>query len=594
MRRGGRLVVPIAPANQDAVAALLNNAAAWQPPIPVVPPAAPQPFSLDSVTGIPNWAAPRQEPLEFKDPKDERRLIPVPVATLEPARVQPGDWEPDAFNHDKPGARPQIAHVRYGLGKITYIAISLEDTSFFQWKGKSAFIETLVTKLASKAPANVNVNNNMNFGNFGQGPNDLATDLINQLDNFDVRIIEFGYVALFIVLYILVVGPLDFFLLKFVFKRLEWTWITFPTVVLAVSVIAYFAAYAFKGRDLKINKVDIVDFDLRTDVDAKGQPKSVRAYGASFFTILSPRIQNYTVGMEANPVFWGGEVKKVKHDGKDVDEILGVDLMSWMGRPSGGPNDMGRGGGSGGFFRRPYTFREDCSGLEGVPIPVWTTKAFCASWEQPLAKPPFVADLVYHLKDPDNKQIKISGKLENHLGVDLVDVWLFYNQRAYPIPGELKAVRVGAAPTDNLALVGNGMPEINRWAGMLEVPDAPLEPRVGNSQPISVVKQLLFHERSDVQNSGRNHLLRPLDFGWRLTEAPPGIDHNFREAILFARVRFISGAAQSLTDDAQNPLPTKLWIGDLPDPGKRRPALDGILNQDTFIRVILPVRPADE
>ncbi len=374
--------------------------------------------------------------------------------------------------------------MRYGLGKITYIAISLEDTSFFQWQGKTEFLEAMVKQLATKAPANVDGNNNFNANVMrGDFPNDLSTELVNHLDNFDVRIIEFGYVALFIVLYILVVGPLDFVLLKYVFKRLEWTWITFPTVVLAVSVIAYFAAYALKGRDLKINKVDIVDFDLRTDVDAKGQPRSVRAYGASFFTILSPRIQNYTVGMEANPLFWGGEVKKVKHDGKDVDEVLGVDLMSWMGRPSGGMNDMGRGGGSGGFFRKPYTFREDCSGLEGVPIPVWTTKAFCAYWEQPVAKPPFVANLVYHQKDLQNKQIKVSGKLENHLGVDLVDVWLFYNKRCYPIPGGLKAVRDGSKPR-KITLAGNGMQEFSRWKDMLETPDAVGEPRVGNSEPI--------------------------------------------------------------------------------------------------------------
>src|SRR5439155_5674973 len=104
-------------------------------------------------------------------------------------------------------------------------------------------------------------------------------------------------------------GLIDFILLQYVFKRLEWTLITFPAVVLGVSVLAYFTAFALKGRDLKINKVDIVDFDLRTTSDAK----NVHAYGQSFFTILSPRIQNYTVGLEPNPPFWGGEIQKVKH-----------------------------------------------------------------------------------------------------------------------------------------------------------------------------------------------------------------------------------------------------------------------------------------
>src|SRR4030081_1187929 len=118
-------------------------------------------------------------------------------------------------------------------------------------------------------------------------------------------------------------GPLALFLLKYVFKRLEWTWITFPTVVLGISVIACFAAYALKGKDLKVNKVDIVDFDLRT---SREQP---RVYGHSFFTILSPRIQNYTVGLEPNPEFWGQEIKKVKLlNGLEGNEAFSVDLMS--------------------------------------------------------------------------------------------------------------------------------------------------------------------------------------------------------------------------------------------------------------------------
>src|SRR5205085_228522 len=100
---------------------------------------------------------------------------------------------------------------------------------------------------------------------------DITSRLQQELDNFDVNVVPFGYVALFIILYILVVGPLDYFVLKHVFHKLEWTWITFPLVVLTVSIAAYFTAYALKGNDLKINKVDLVDFDMRTDLDRKDQ-----------------------------------------------------------------------------------------------------------------------------------------------------------------------------------------------------------------------------------------------------------------------------------------------------------------------------------
>jgi hypothetical protein len=91
--------------------------------------------------------------------------------------------------------------------------------------------------------------------------------------------------------------------------------------------------------------------------------------------------------------------------------------------------------------------------------------------------------------------------------------------------------------------------------------------------------------------------LRPLDLGWRIKDDRlfGQNDRRTREVILFARVRPPVGAAESLTNDPKNPLPTKLWLGDLPDHEKKtRPALSGQLNQDTYIRVLLPVRPADE
>ena len=75
------------------------------------------------------------------------------------------------------------------------------------------------------------------------------------------------------------VGPLDYFFLKKVVKRLELTWITFPTVVLVVSAAAYFTAYWLKGSDLHIRKLDVVDIDLA------GQ-----TVGHTWFTLFSPRI----------------------------------------------------------------------------------------------------------------------------------------------------------------------------------------------------------------------------------------------------------------------------------------------------------------
>ena len=82
-----------------------------------------------------------------------------------------------------------------------------------------------------------------------------------------MKLIPFGWVAFFIFLYILLIGPGDYFFLKKVLKRMELTWITFPTIVVTVSLLAYYAAYLLKGNDLLVNKVDVVDVD---QVDGPG------------------------------------------------------------------------------------------------------------------------------------------------------------------------------------------------------------------------------------------------------------------------------------------------------------------------------------
>src|SRR5581483_8810376 len=81
--------------------------------------------------------------------------------------------------------------------------------------------------------------------------NELGAEMRRTMEEFKgVTPVSFGWVALFILVYIALVGPLDYLILKKVFRRLELTWITFPVVVLAVSVAAYFTAYALKGEDL--------------------------------------------------------------------------------------------------------------------------------------------------------------------------------------------------------------------------------------------------------------------------------------------------------------------------------------------------------
>jgi hypothetical protein len=371
-------------------------------------------------------------------------------------------------------------------------------------------------------------------------------------------------VALFIFIYILIVGPLDYIILKKVFKRLEWTWITFPTVVIIVSVAAYFTAYAIKGNELKINKIDLVDFDMRPGA------KNAYAAGTTWFSIMSPRIQHYTIGIEATPeTMWQGA-----EGGKNPRR---ADVISWLGRPEvDGPGAMGLERSQ--WTRRAYTYMDDATGLEGVPIPVWTTKAFSARWQTMLPRAPLDVDLRYHARPQDDK--RITGTLKNNLALDLHDAWLFYRGYCYPL-GILPGTGSKGQPV-NVALENRDGKEIQGWLG--ERQDQGQFPH-GLYDPTDTIKSMLFLEKIDVARVQRNYFLRRLDQSWRLRPH----DDDAPEAIVYGRMQRFTGAAEGVNSD--HPLPTRLWLHDLPGPEKSRPGLQGSMTQDTYVRVIIPIQP---
>jgi hypothetical protein len=547
VRQGGRLIVSVSWKNQPEVHALLK-APAWQPPLSVVPPA--------DTPGVQKNLLKHHQNVFFRDPG-------LPVALLLPDGVNRPQW--DVTESVEKDNRPLVGTMPYGRGSVTLVAFELEKEPFTSWENRTTFLKKLIHRLEPAVPT---VEQHLNEKD---ASSDLSTQLQRDLDQFDVPVIPFGWVALFIILYIAVIGPLDYFLLKKVFKSLEWTWITFPTVVILVSAVAYFTAYAVKGRDMKINQVDLVDFDMRTDLNAQLKTRGTYAYGNTWFTIMSPQIKSYTIGLEPAVANWWLGKAKDPHS---------AEVVSWLGRPEfDGPGAMGRPR-SQGWSRRSYDYAPDGTSLSGVSIPVWTTKSFSASWEMPVPRAPIHADLVFHSgKDLDKL---LTGTIQSFLPADLHDVWLFYQDHCYSLDklpgkktgGEVRKLNLGRGE------------DIMGWSGRGTVP-----PTHANFNPALVLKEISFHKKVDAGQNRRNQALHRLDLSWRIQEKRnvENKDSNLRDVILFGRLAPLHGHPEDLA--ANNPLPTLLWLDDVPGPGKSWRAPSGIMNQDTFVRIILPAKP---
>ena len=187
------------------------------------------------------------------------------------------------------------------------------------------------------------------------GYNDLAGQLRSALDlPRDVHLVPFFVVALLVIVYILLIGPGDYFLLRRLGRGMQWTWITFPAIVVLFAAGAYVAAYWLKGDQLRVSQVDLID------IDAEGT-----ARGASWFSIFSPRGESFDLSMRPR-----------LPDGQPPQETSAS--LAWLGKAGNEFNGMyGRDTqNSTPLWSQGYSIASSLDAIHGVPIQVWASKSF--------------------------------------------------------------------------------------------------------------------------------------------------------------------------------------------------------------------------
>jgi hypothetical protein len=586
VRRGGRLVISVGREHQ------LANALLEQ--LHLIPCTLEGTVQRPNLNGVSQWVG-NNAPAFVAHPPKNKPGEPAPPIELVKIKVPPGRGVETLVNERDEKERdawPVIVQASAGLGRVILVGFDLDQPPFTDWEGRAQFWRKLNSDSKLLLAPNfdlekqrMNQNNNP-WGGGGPGwdnsHSDVGTLMVDRLESFtEVPVISFGWVALFILVYIVVVGPLDYFFLKKVVKRLELTWITFPAVVLVVSAVAYISAYYLKGNDLRINKVDLIDIVAEppdANAAAPGVAVGSRAYGTTWFTIFSPRIQNYTVGVEPGTGTWVPEVEK----GAPPNPHSAV--VTWMGRPENAWGGTGRGSGSQGFFRRPYDYAEDASGLVGVPIQVWSTKTFSGSWQAALPedKPLVRAELKY--TESQDRGNVLTGTITSELPVPLNDAVLFYKGTRY----DLKALEPGKTrKLDPAVVVGAGgvNARIDEWFADVHVPVAvnpwQRQNRGGNimQSAAGIMKDLMFGFKDTSANHPHNATLRHLDESWRLNRPD--------EAVVVGQLARLEQAGEQVSQDPASP--SRIWLGQLPEPGKARPPLPGKMTQEAYVRIFIPV-----
>jgi hypothetical protein len=336
---------------------------------------------------------------------------------------------------------PLVVRGAHGFGRVTLIALDVDQKPFSEWVDRSLF---WVRAIDLKRPRGEQDGAGNPMGGpqiYQYGVSDLSSQLRVALEQFPgVKLIPFGWVAFFIFLYILLIGPGDYFFLKKVLKRMELTWITFPTIVVTVSLVAYYAAYVLKGNDLLVNKVDVVDID-----QAAGLMR-----GNTWISLFSPQNRDYTIRTVPMPLDRDPPTPALTDpSSQPVRPPTGTEVMtSWFSAPEDQFGAMGNSGRRFSFAGSGYTY-QPTSGvewLENVRIPIWSTKCISSRWFGP-ATPLVDSELLPAGTD------RLAGIVTNRQSVPLEDAILAFGKQVYELgtlaPGA--TVRVELSRERNLS-----------------------------------------------------------------------------------------------------------------------------------------------
>jgi len=298
----------------------------------------------------------------------------------------------------RPTDLPLVVRSARGLGEVTFAGLDVTAPPLADWPGRTALLQALLRPYTPGVA----------LDDVGQtlvtlGYNVVSGALRQRLGRTFASVVPFGFptVAALAVVYLLVLGPLDYLLVHRWLRQPLAAWITFPLIVILFGVGGLTLAEWRKGTGgPRVNSLEVVDVDAAT-----GQTR-----GTFWSALYAPEAMRFDLAVEPEPI--GAQATSQTEA-----------LLSWWGLPGVGIGGMQAGGSNLGIVRDAYRYAADYAALEEVPVLASATKSLVARWTAP-AKSVVEAQL----RDEDGFA---TGSLVNRTGRTLRDVRLLYGSWGY-------------------------------------------------------------------------------------------------------------------------------------------------------------------
>ena len=309
------------------------------------------------------------------------------------------------------GNLPLVVVRVWGFGQVIFLASDLDRGPLERWGARTTFVAKLLGWPTKPIEDDLESKTILHYGY-----TDLAGQLRSGLDQFDgVWLIPFGLIVAAIVLYLLLIGPGDYFLLRKLLGRMELTWITFPATVVLFCGLAYVVAHYTKGDRYLVNQATLIDVDVET-----GELR-----GTAWANVFSPETRRLNVRFTLT----GQEGQSDSESGQ---------VTAWLGLPGKALGGMDPVAPPPEVWPEPYDFRDDRVWMADMPMQVWSSKSLTTRWSGKTGTA-FECDLKEKRPNP-------SGRITNRLDITLTDCLLVYGNWVYELgtlePGQ--EFRVGA------------------------------------------------------------------------------------------------------------------------------------------------------
>ncbi len=298
---------------------------------------------------------------------------------------------------------PLISRISEGAGVVTMVAVDLNQKPLNRWLSLSQFYEILLfDRLRDSAAEQASRSGRIS----SSGVTDLSTQLANVSDAIPANERWSSWHAmLLMVVYLVIIGPLDYLLVARLLRRPKLTWITFPLLVAAACGLTVLWAGSDRAA-ATVREVHLLDV---------GQQGSRQLIHSRSWSSLSTSDSRYaSVAARALPVMNGQPLKAAEQ------------TLMWHGRAEDVYGGLYRPGGAGLGQQTSRRTEIGDAQFTSVPLMVDGSQAFVAeSFYESTPTPAFESNL----KMPGSGLL--NGTFVHHLPVAINDWVILFGNRVY-------------------------------------------------------------------------------------------------------------------------------------------------------------------